>query len=271
MKKNQLKIALTFLAAVLLYLPFYLVPDYAVMISASVVLIVAMLFVFYQVALVFFDKQETSIANLTPIGLPGEAKQKNEEAPVKKKKVTVNQSLPGVKPNNIPFADVAPEFEIDVAEAKAPKLFAEINEVDLMRNMLEIIEFWDGLSFYKIKDSEVYGNETVKTIGELYEHVFGGLGSYLHRYNLTLDDILNEDVVVKEYSEPLSSVVIGFIISIIEKEVAVGIHKVINKTEVIIPKIKTKNPNLSKVILSPEFKYQISLMIRKYYERQTGE
>lgn len=270
--KRIFKILIAVILAVLLYLPFLIIPNSAVMISATAALILSIVFVFYQVALVFFEKKEHLTTVITPIGLPGENKPTGPEAVPKKKKITVAANLPGVKqPTDNKTQNVVPEFEIEDLTPKPVKMFAEVNEVDLMRGILEIINFWDGLSFYKIKDSEVYSNATVKTIGELYDSVFGGLGAYLQRYKLTLDDLLNEDTVVKEYSEPFSSVVIAFVISLIEKEAASSVHKHIDRTEIVIPKTKIKNPALAKVVMSPEFKYQVLLMIRKYYEKQKHE
>lgn len=263
MKKNKKKLLLL-LFVLLLGVPFYLIPEYAVLISAGSALIVSMTFVFYQVSLVFFDKSDNGLAIITPTGLPGEKKQREFVTESKKKKTYTKQNLPG----SDFIIETSDEPSIEIIE-EAPKPFkplVEFNQIDMTRNMLETITFWDDLSFYKIKDSEIYNSESVKHIGELFDFVFSGLGAYLQRYKLTLDDILNENTVVKEYEQTYSSVVFGFIISLIEKEIAVNLHKQINRADIALPKTKPENQILGKVIHSPEFKYQILLIIRKFYE-----
>lgn len=263
MKKHKTKIIILFLI-VFLTIPFFILPDKAILISATSALIVSMIFIFYQTALTFFDKSDNGILVAEPMGLPGEKRIGGVKAETKKQKQIINQNLPGANYNNSDKSNI--DFEIVVEQPKPVVPIIEVNKVDAMRRLLESIEFWDDLSFYKIKDSEVYNDETVKMIGELYDYVFSGLSTYLQRYKLSIEDIINEDIVVKEYSETYSSVIFGFIVSLIEREVAVSLRKQINRTEITIPKIKTKNPDLAKVIQRTEFKSQILLIIRKFYE-----
>lgn len=262
MKKHKTKIILLFLMG-LLSLPFFLIPEHAILISASSAGIMSLVFIFYQAALIFFDKSEDNLAYSAPLGLPGEKKTHVTSGP-KKQKTNTKLNLPGASNTN--KTSVSTDFEIEVEAPIVVKPLVELNKVDVMRGLLESISFWDDASFYKIKDSEVYSNDTVKMIGELYDFVFSGLATYLMRYKLTLDDVFNEDIVVKEYNETYSSVVFGFVISLIEKAIASHLHMKINSTEIILPKVKTKNPDVAKVLQSSEFKYQVLLIIRKFYE-----
>lgn len=269
-KKKKWSGLLLFLAVQgLLVVPLYAFPDNSVLISSSLAIIFGFLIVFYQVALVFLEKDDPSKIESGLLGLPGEDQPNNGIKKVKKqKKVVIDKSLPGVSK---PSDSSEPVFEIDEGVVKHARLIPEISEVDLMRGIVESIGFWDDLSFYKIKDGVVYKSETVKMIGELYDFVFAGLGTYLQRYKLSLDELLSEQTIVKEYGESYSSVVIGFIISLIEKEVATSLHIPIDKPEIVIPKIKSQNTNLIKVISAPEFKHQILLLIGKSIERQKQE
>ena len=263
MKKNKTKLVL-FLIVILLIIPFFIIPDKAVLISSTSALILSLIFILYQAALTFFDKSDNSLVISAPMGLPGEKRVNGTKPEPKKHQKIINQNLPGAISNK---ADKAyDDFEIVVEAVRPVAPLVEVNKVDEMRSLLESIEFWDELSFYKIKDSEIYNSQTVKMIGELYDYVFSGLSTYLQRYKLSIEDIMNEDIVVKEYSETYSSVVFGFIVSLIEKEVAVSLRKQINRTEITIPKIKTKNPELARIIQRTEFKSQILLIIRKFYE-----
>lgn len=263
MKTNKTKLVL--LVIIILHIiPFFVIPEKAILISATSALILSITFVFYQAALIFFDKSDDSLAAATPMGLPGEKRINSQKSETKKHKQIINQNLPGAINNKIDKD--YDDFEIVVETVRPAPPLVEVNKVDEMRSLLESIEFWDNLSFYKIKDSEIYNSVTVKMIGELYDYVFSGLSTYLQRYKLSIEDIINEDIVVKEYSETYSSVVFGFIVSLIEKEVAVSLRKQINRTEITIPKIKTKNPELARIIQRTEFKSQILLIIRKFYE-----
>lgn len=254
------------LIIVVLAFPFWYIPDKAVLISSISSLIIGFIIVFYQVSSVFLEDKKVHVVEKGLIGLPGERDFEEKSKTKKKRKaIPVDKTLPGAKES---IAAPVPEFEIDVTEIKTTLPFVPINEVELMRSMMESIKFWDDLSFYKIQDGVVYNSENVKMIGELYDSVFSGLATYFQRHKLTLDELLSEDTKVKEYDESFSSVTIGFIISLIEKEIASELKMTFDKNEVVIPKIKTKNPNIGKIVTAPEFKYQVLLLIRKYFEKQ---
>ena len=252
--------------AMSIVVPFIMVPNHARFFSASLMLLYGTLILFYNVSQVFIKETDETVIERSFSGLPGEINTNVPEAkPKRQRKVKIDKKLPGASSKK--EGGPIPEFEIiDEPVVKSPiPAVASIAQNTPSGN--EIIDFWDEFSSYKVKDSQVFKKINPKETGELLDFVFMGLGTFLQRYRLTLDDVINFDKKANSNEPPYGKLAVGFVIQVVERELTVKKKMNIEGGTPISAPSGGKSL-VEKVVNDKTFESQIASLVDKYYEKK---